>query len=82
MRCRRSVGGGSAIGAFRLPVDLVERLVSRLRDFAGGATDREISSGGGTGSLAFHLPNSRDVTAVLERSLMLVMIVVVECKGL
>ena len=64
--------------AFRLPVDMVERLASRFRSFAGGATDEEQSSGRGIGSLAFRLPDSNDVTTVLGCSLLLGIVVMVD----
>ena len=68
----------SAVLAFRLPVDMVERLASRFRSFAGGATDEELSSGRGIGSLAFRLPDGNDVTTVLGCSLLLGIVVMVD----
>ena len=64
--------------AFRLPVDMVERLVSRFRSFAGGAADVELSSGRGMRSLAFRLPDGNDGTAVFGCSLLLGIVMMVD----
>jgi len=55
--------------------------VARLRSFAGGAADRELSSAG-SGSLAFRLQDSRDGTTVLELAMAHEMVVVMEFKDL
>jgi hypothetical protein len=55
--------------------------VARLRSFAGGAADRELSFGG-FGSLAFRLQDSRDGTTLLELAMEHEMVVVMEFKEL
>ena len=75
------MGVGSAVLAFRLLDDMVERLASRFRSFDGGATDEELSSDAGSGSLAFRLLESDDITTVLSCSLLLGMVVMVVGTG-